>query len=86
MIIWFAGDHKDTIFLPIESTLAQRMQERVFRRFPKLSVWGMAMTVRNAIDGFTIELMRNAQLDVPEYANEWLQSLSDQLKSNVKVG
>ncbi|MDI7743801.1 hypothetical protein QMK38_17490 [Lysinibacillus fusiformis] len=44
------------------------------------------MTVRNAIDGFTIELMRNAQLDVPEYANEWLQSLSDQLKSNVKVG
>lgn len=82
----FAGDHDDTISLPIESTLAQRMQEGVFQEFTKLSARVMAMTIRNAIDGFTIELKRNAQFDVPEYVNEWLQSLSDQLKSNVKVG
>lgn len=32
----------------------------------------MALTIRLAIDGFTIELMRNPQLDVKEYIQELL--------------
>jgi len=30
----------------------------------------MALTIRNAIDGFTIELMRKPHLDVQEYTRE----------------
>lgn len=66
----FAADHDDTIFLPIENILELGMQEGIFREFTKLSARVMALTIRNAIDGFTIELMRNPQLNVQEYTNE----------------
>lgn len=30
----------------------------------------MALTIRNAIDGFTLELMKKSHLDVQEYTRE----------------
>ncbi|KOY81682.1 TetR family transcriptional regulator [Lysinibacillus macroides] len=66
----FAADHDDTIFLPIENILQLGMQDGIFREFTKLSARVMALTIRNAIDGFTIELMRNPQLNVQEYTRE----------------
>lgn len=66
----FAADHDDTIFLPIENILTLGMHEGVFREFTQLSARVMALTIRNSIDGFTIELMRNPQLNVQEYTRE----------------
>ncbi|MCM0624055.1 TetR family transcriptional regulator [Lysinibacillus sp. OL1_EC] len=66
----FAADHDDTIFLPIENILTLGMQAGVFREFTKLASRVMALTIRNSIDGFTIELMRNPQLNVEEYTRE----------------
>lgn len=66
----FAADHDDTIFHPIENILKLGMHEGVFREFTKLSSRVMALTIRNSIDGFTIELMRNPQLNVQEYTRE----------------
>lgn len=66
----FAKEHDETVLLPIENILTLGMQEGIFREFTKLSARVMALTIRNAIDGFTIELMRNSQFDVQEYTNE----------------
>lgn len=66
----FAADHDDTIFLPIENILTLGMHAGVFREFTKLASRVMALTIRNSIDGFTIELMRNPQLNVEEYTRE----------------
>ncbi|QSB09721.1 TetR family transcriptional regulator [Lysinibacillus fusiformis] len=66
----FAADHDDTIFLPIENILTLGMHEGVFREFTQLSTRVMALAIRNSIDGFTIELMRNPQLNVQEYTRE----------------
>ncbi|GIN12631.1 TetR family transcriptional regulator [Shouchella clausii] len=66
----FAADHDEVVLLPIENILTQGMQEGVFREFTRPSARVMALTIRNAIDGFTIELMRNPQLNVQEYTRE----------------
>lgn len=66
----FAADHDEAILHPIENILTQGMQEGVFREFTKPSARVMALTIRNAIDGFTMELMRNPHLDVQEYTRE----------------
>lgn len=66
----FAADHDEAILLPIENILTLGMQEGIFREFTKSSARVMALTIRNAIDGFTIELMRKPHLDVQEYARE----------------
>lgn len=65
-----AADHDETILLPIENILTQGMKEGMFREFTRPSVRVMALTIRNAIDGFTIELMRNPHLNVQEYTRE----------------
>ena len=46
------------------------MQEGIFREFTRSSARVMALTIRHAIDGFTLELVRNPNLDVQEYARE----------------
>ncbi|MCU9614206.1 TetR family transcriptional regulator [Caldibacillus lycopersici] len=66
----FAADHDEAILLPIESILTQGIQEGVFREFTKSSARVMALTIRSAIDGFTLELTRNPHLDVQEYTRE----------------
>ncbi len=66
----FAADHDKAILLPIENILILGMQEGVFREFTKPSARVMALTIRNAIDGFTMELMRKPHLDVQEYTRE----------------
>ncbi|UUV27519.1 MULTISPECIES: TetR/AcrR family transcriptional regulator [Lysinibacillus] len=66
----FAADHDDAIFLPIENILTLGMHAGVFREFTKLGSRVMALAIRNSIDGFTIELMRNPQLNVEEYTRE----------------
>ncbi|MGE7907485.1 TetR/AcrR family transcriptional regulator [Peribacillus sp. NPDC094092] len=66
----FAADHDETILLPIENILTLGMQEGIFREFTRPSARVMALTIRNAVDGFTIELMRKPHLDVQEYTRE----------------
>ncbi|PDY47242.1 TetR family transcriptional regulator [Bacillus pseudomycoides] len=66
----FAADHDETIFLPIENILRLGMQEGVFREFSTLSLRVMALTIRHAIDGFSLELMRNPDLNVKDYTKE----------------
>ncbi|MCK2004388.1 hypothetical protein MZM54_23690 [[Brevibacterium] frigoritolerans] len=66
----FAADHDETILLPIENILTLGMQEGIFRESTRPSARVMALTIRNAIDGFTIELMRKPHLDVQEYTRE----------------
>jgi AcrR family transcriptional regulator len=66
----FAAEHDETILLPIENILIMGMQEGIFRGFTRPSARVMALTIRNAIDGFTIELMRKPHLDVQEYTRE----------------
>lgn len=66
----FAAKHDDTIFLPIENILRLGMQEGVFREFFAMSSRVMALTIRHAIDGFSLELMRNPDLNVKDYTKE----------------
>ena len=66
----FAAEHDAAIFLPIENILTLGMQEGIFREFTKPSARVMALTIRNAIDGFTLELMRNPELNILEYTRE----------------
>lgn len=66
----FAKEHDETVLHPIENILILGMQEGTFRKFTKLSARIMALTIRNAIDGFTIELMRNSEFDIQEYTKE----------------
>lgn len=66
----FSADHDNAILLPIENILTLGMQEGVFREFTQSSARVMALTIRNAIDGFTMELMRKPHLDVQEYTRE----------------
>ncbi|MEH6979339.1 MULTISPECIES: TetR/AcrR family transcriptional regulator [Bacillus] len=66
----FAADHDETIFLPIENFLRLGMQEEVFREFSALSLRVMALTIRHAIDGFNLELMRNSDLNVKDCTKE----------------
>ncbi|PEU19222.1 MULTISPECIES: TetR/AcrR family transcriptional regulator [unclassified Bacillus (in: firmicutes)] len=66
----FATDHNETIFLSIENILRLGMQEGVFREFSVLSLRVMALTIRHAIDGFSLELMRNPALNVKDYTKE----------------
>lgn len=66
----FAAGHDEAVLLPIENILTLGMQEGIFREFTKPSARVMALTIRNAIDGFTIELMRKPHLDVQEYTRE----------------
>ncbi|MCM3541112.1 TetR/AcrR family transcriptional regulator [Priestia endophytica] len=68
--IRFAEEHDETIFLPIENILHFGMQEGIFREFSALSARVMALTTRHAIDGFSLELMRNPHLNVKEYSQE----------------
>lgn len=66
----FAADHDETIFLPIENILRLGMQEGMFREFSTPSARVMALTIRHAIDGFSLELMRNPDLKVKDYTKE----------------
>jgi AcrR family transcriptional regulator len=66
----FAADHDEAILLPIENILTLGMKEGIFREFTRPSVRVMALTIRNAIDGFTLELVRKPYLDVQEYTRE----------------
>lgn len=66
----FAADHDEAILLPIENILTLGMQEGVFREFTRSSARVMALTIRSAIDGFTLELTRKSHLDVQEYTRE----------------
>ncbi|WP_102272164.1 TetR/AcrR family transcriptional regulator [Cytobacillus massiliigabonensis] len=66
----FAEEHDEAILLPIENILTLGMQEGVFREFTRPAARVMALTIRHAIDGFTLELMRKPHLDVQEYARE----------------
>ncbi|MCZ8539843.1 TetR/AcrR family transcriptional regulator [Psychrobacillus psychrodurans] len=66
----FASDHDETILLPIENILTLGMQDGIFREFTRSSLRVMALTIRNAIDGFTLELMKKSHLDVQEYTRE----------------
>lgn len=66
----FAAVHDEAILVPIENILIQGMQEGVFREYTRPSARVMALTIRNAIDGFTMELMRKPHLDVQEYTRE----------------
>lgn len=66
----FASDHDETIFRPIENILQLGMKKGVFREFSAQSLRIMALTIRQSIDGFSIELMRNPQINVQEYMYE----------------
>ncbi len=66
----FAGALDEKNLEPIEYILLLGMKDGSFRRFTKLTRQIMAQTIRNAIDGFCIELMRNPELDVKEYIKE----------------
>ncbi|KYG29087.1 TetR/AcrR family transcriptional regulator [Priestia endophytica] len=66
----FAADHDEAIILPIENILTLGVKEGIFREFTRPSARVMALTIRNAIDGFTLELMRKPHLDVQEYTRE----------------
>lgn len=66
----FAADYDETIFLPIENILRLGIQEGVFRDFSETSLRVMALTIRHAIDGFSLELMRNPDLNVKDYTKE----------------
>jgi AcrR family transcriptional regulator len=66
----FAADHDEAILLPIEKILTLGMQDGVFREFTRPSARVMALTIRSAIDGFTLELTRKPHLDVQEYTRE----------------
>jgi AcrR family transcriptional regulator len=66
----FVADHDDTIFLPIENILRLGMQEGIFRDFSPLSARVMALTIRHAIDGFSLELMRTPEINVQDYIQE----------------
>lgn len=66
----FAADHDETIFLPIKNILRLGMQEGVFREFSETALRVMALTIRHAIDGFSLELMRNPDLNVKDYTKE----------------
>ena len=46
------------------------MKEGVFREFSAQSARVMTLTIRQCIDGFSIELMRNPQLNVQDYIQE----------------
>ncbi|PAD74676.1 TetR/AcrR family transcriptional regulator [Paenibacillus campinasensis] len=65
-----SADHDEAVLVPIENILAQGVQEGLFRKFTKSSARVMALTIRNAIDGFTMELIRKPHLDVQEYTRE----------------
>jgi AcrR family transcriptional regulator len=66
----FAADNDDTIFLPIENILSLGMKEGAFREFSAQSARVLALTIRHSIDGFSIELMRNPELNVQNYLEE----------------
>ncbi|PEP82657.1 TetR family transcriptional regulator [Bacillus toyonensis] len=66
----FAADHDETIFLPIKNILRLGMREGVFREFSETALRVMALTIRHAIDGFSLELMRNPDLNVNDYTKE----------------
>ncbi|MFC4601750.1 TetR/AcrR family transcriptional regulator [Cohnella hongkongensis] len=66
----FSADHDEAVLVPIENILALGVQEGLFRKFTQSSARVIALTIRNAIDGFTMELMRKPHLDVQEYTRE----------------
>ncbi|GIN88823.1 TetR family transcriptional regulator [Heyndrickxia sporothermodurans] len=66
----FAADHDESIFLPIEKIIRLGMKNGVFREFSTMSLRVLALTIRHAIDGFSLELMRNPNLNVTEYMKE----------------
>jgi AcrR family transcriptional regulator len=66
----FAEDHDGTIFLPIENILNFGEQEGSFREFSSLSARVMALTIRHAIDGLSLELLRTPDLNVKDYTRE----------------
>lgn len=66
----FAAEHDEAIILPIENILTLGMKEGIFREFTRPSARVMALTIRNAIDGFTLELMRKPHIDVHDYIQE----------------
>lgn len=63
----FATDHDEMIFQPIENILCLGMKEGVFWEFSAQSARVMALTIRQSIDGFSIELIKNPQLNVQDY-------------------
>ncbi|GIN93136.1 TetR family transcriptional regulator [Siminovitchia terrae] len=66
----FATDHDENIFQPIEDILRLGMREGAFWEFSAKSARVIALTIRQSIDGFSIELMRNPQINVKEYIQE----------------
>lgn len=66
----FAADYDEAVFFPIENILRLGMKEGAFREFSKLSLRVMALTIRHAIDGFSLELMRTPDLNVKDYIQE----------------
>ncbi|MCM3324784.1 TetR/AcrR family transcriptional regulator [Cytobacillus kochii] len=65
-----AANHDETIILPIENILTLGIKEGIFREFTRSSARVMALTIRNAIDGFTLELVRQPHIDIQEYTRE----------------
>ncbi len=66
----FAGKFDERILEPIEYILLLGMKDGSFRRFTKLSRRILAQTIRNTIDGFSLEIIRNPDVDVSEYIKE----------------
>lgn len=66
----FSADTDEDVFQPIEAILHAGAKEGSFREFTPLSSRIMALAIRHAIDGFSLELMRNPDLDVKAYVQE----------------
>lgn len=66
----FVADHDGAIFEPIKHILRTGAQQGVFRELSAMAATVTATTIRHAIDGFSLELMRNTSLDVEAYSSE----------------
>lgn len=66
----FSADTDEGVFQPIEAILHAGAKEGTFREFTPLSSRVMALAIRHAIDGFSLELMRNPDLHVKAYVQE----------------
>ncbi|MFL0506677.1 TetR/AcrR family transcriptional regulator [Ureibacillus sp. 179-F W5.1 NHS] len=69
----FVGELDERIFQPIEKILFLGMEDGTFREFTPFSARVMAVTIRNVIDGFCIELMRNPETNINDYVNEFVK-------------
>ncbi|MED1606863.1 helix-turn-helix domain containing protein [Cytobacillus kochii] len=77
-----ASEHDETSLLPIENILTLGIKEGLLHEFNRSSARVMALTIRNAIDGFTIELMRQPHLDIKEFTRGLVIIFDASTKSN----